>query len=66
MIFLQAGLVPKEKPENLILSLEPEAAAIQCRHVELSKYGVPTEGNIFFPGSKYVILDCGGTSIMFF
>lgn len=34
-ILLQAGLVPPDCPEQLLIALEPEAASIYCRKLRL-------------------------------
>jgi hypothetical protein len=51
---IQAGI----DGDNLIIALEPEAASMFC------KYMLVERGNdslcTFQPGSKYIILDCGG------
>ena len=54
----QAGI----KGGNLTVALEPEAASLYCRHL-------PVERNMgdkslslasFKPGTRYLVLDCGG------
>ncbi|KAK3602782.1 hypothetical protein CHS0354_026330 [Potamilus streckersoni] len=49
---------------QLLLSLEPEAAAILCRYLPLDK--LFTDNNTISPferGSKYVVIDAGGGTI---
>lgn len=35
LFFFQAGLVPSDCPEQLLIALEPEAASIYCRKLRL-------------------------------
>lgn len=35
LFFFQAGLVPPDCPEQLLIALEPEAASIYCRKLRL-------------------------------
>lgn len=54
---LQAGIAKNQ----LKLALEPEAAAILCKQVALSKDKEESEVKAFQPGSKFMVVDCGGT-----
>ena len=46
-----------ETDGNLVLALEPEAASVYCRTLELNSLGV--DGNIR-PGERMLVLDAGG------
>ncbi|XP_036839773.1 heat shock 70 kDa protein 12A isoform X2 [Oncorhynchus mykiss] len=72
----KAGLVPRDTPEQLIISLEPEAASIYCRKLRLHQMidiGTKTTQNGFSPnenvgagmtqGDTYVVVDCGGGTV---
>ncbi|KAK3096652.1 hypothetical protein FSP39_002113 [Pinctada imbricata] len=54
------------KPENLILALEPEAAALYCKNLELNSALGSGDGAVkscFQPGGKYMIMDLGGGTV---
>ena len=54
---LQAGI----SKSRLMIALEPEAASLYCRYLPIKK---GDEGNSlvsFQPGTKYIVLDAGGT-----
>ncbi|XP_024916773.1 heat shock 70 kDa protein 12A isoform X2 [Cynoglossus semilaevis] len=72
----KSGLVSRENPEQLIISLEPEAASIYCRKLRLhqmvdlashtTQNGIsPTEnaGGAMVQGDRYVVVDCGGGTV---
>ncbi|KAI3362759.1 hypothetical protein L3Q82_001642 [Scortum barcoo] len=72
----KSGLVSRENPEQLIISLEPEAASIYCRKLRLHQMvdlGTQTTQNGFSPtdnvssgmtqGDRYVVVDCGGGTV---
>lgn len=56
----------ESEPERLVFALEPEAASIYCKQL-------PSEGYIAEeacqetleqkPGTQYMVVDCGGTSL---
>ena len=51
---IQAGI----DGDNLIIALEPEAASMLCKYMPVER---GTDSLCTFqPGSKYIILDCGG------
>jgi hypothetical protein len=52
----QAGLFTTPRPDQLMLALEPEAAALSC-NADLRDQWRQLPG-----GSKYLVLDCGGTA----
>ena len=58
ILFLsQAGIIP----DRLLIALEPEAASIYCKHIDLANFsGVGANFKPFAAGSRYVILDAGG------
>jgi hypothetical protein len=51
-----AGLIADEASDMLLLSLEPECAAISA-HVEASKHG------LFQDGAMFLVADCGGGTV---
>jgi hypothetical protein len=51
---IQAGI----DGDNLIIALEPEAASMFCKYMPVEKGTDSLQ--TFKPGSKYIILDCGG------
>ena len=51
---MQAGI----DGDNLIIALEPEAASMFCKHMPVERGTDSLQ--TFKPGSKYIILDCGG------
>jgi hypothetical protein len=53
----QAGLFTTPRPDQLMLALEPEAAALSC-NADLRDQKRQLPG-----GSKYLVLDCGGTVV---
>lgn len=55
----QAGIAKNQ----LKLALEPEAAAILCKQVALSKDKEESEVKAFQPGSKFMVVDCGGGTV---
>ncbi|XP_070833609.1 heat shock 70 kDa protein 12A isoform X5 [Chaetodon trifascialis] len=72
----KSALVSRENPEQLIISLEPEAASIYCRKLRLHQMvdlGTQTTQNGFSPtdnlgsgmtqGDRYVVVDCGGGTV---
>lgn len=47
--------------DNLTIALEPEAASMYCKKIQLVKLKEPkAEFQIFSPGNQYLILDAGG------
>ncbi|XP_041803817.1 heat shock 70 kDa protein 12A isoform X4 [Chelmon rostratus] len=72
----KSALVSRDNPEQLIISLEPEAASIYCRKLRLHQMvdlGTQTTQNGFSPtdnlgsgmtqGDRYVVVDCGGGTV---
>ncbi|XP_063413069.1 heat shock 70 kDa protein 12B-like [Mytilus trossulus] len=57
----QAGI----KDTHLMISLEPEAAAMYCRILPVEKFVSGGGGNlgVFKPGSKYMVADLGGGTV---
>jgi hypothetical protein len=54
-IIFQAGI----KGNQLMLALEPEAAAMFCKQMALSKTD-DLEVSAYQPGKKFMVVDCGG------
>lgn len=57
VILLKAGI----KEDNLLIALEPEAASMFCKYMPVEKGEHSFQS--FQPGSKYMVLDCGGKLI---
>lgn len=60
---MQAGI----DSDMLTIALEPEAAAIFVKHLPLERRVDGHEGDMlqtFAPGSKYIVVDAGGTYFM--
>ena len=61
---LKAGISTPETPDQLIIALEPEGAAIFCRECRLTDFldekGDATLADILGEDSKYLVLDIGG------
>ncbi|XP_017164872.1 heat shock 70 kDa protein 12A-like [Poecilia reticulata] len=63
---MQAGIITEGDEEKLVMALEPEAASIWCKKL-------PSDGFISekhnaesldqFPGTQYIVVDCGGGTI---
>lgn len=54
---IKAGI----RSECLTIALEPEAASMYCKKIQLEKLSGPnSEFQIFSPGNQYLILDAGG------
>ena len=47
---IQAGI----DGDSLLIALEPEASSMFCKYMHVERV------RIFQPGSKYIVLDCGG------
>jgi hypothetical protein len=58
MFILQAGI----EKNRLTLVLEPEAAAVCCKHLELQKSNTGQEAllGVYEPGSQFLVCDLGG------
>ena len=55
-----------DKANQLIIALEPEAAAIFCQEKNLSDFQAetgtrPVEGILSQPNTHYIVVDIGGT-----
>eukprot|EP00105_Crassostrea_gigas_P014861 XP_011431681.1 PREDICTED: heat shock 70 kDa protein 12A isoform X2 [Crassostrea gigas] len=49
---------------RLVIALEPEAASILCKELQLAKYEDGSDSiNVFSPGQRYLVLDAGGGTI---
>ncbi|XP_047677614.1 heat shock 70 kDa protein 12A isoform X5 [Tachysurus fulvidraco] len=72
----KAGLASRDNPEQLIISLEPEAASIYCRKLRLHQMvdlgdktsinGYNSTENVgagMAQGDRYVVVDCGGGTV---
>ena len=48
-------------PDHLLIALEPEAASIYCKHIDLANFvGMSANFKPFASGARYIILDAGG------
>ncbi|CAC5415252.1 unnamed protein product [Mytilus coruscus] len=47
--------------DDLIISLEPEAASLFCKYMPIEKG--TDDFKTFQPGNKYIVLDCGGGTV---
>ncbi|XP_022802754.1 heat shock 70 kDa protein 12A-like [Stylophora pistillata] len=60
----EAGLGSSENPEQLIIALEPEAAALFCTEKYLERMGVVSfEGQLSQPNVHYMVVDIGGGTL---
>ena len=62
----QAGLVTDLNSDSLILALEPEAASVWCKKLPSDGFiseGVGEDTLEQAPGTKYMVVDCGGMVI---
>ena len=51
-----------EQSKRLVIALEPEAAGLTCRHLEVNEFAQEVrdaEANVE-PGAKYLVIDAGG------
>ncbi|XP_053400410.1 heat shock 70 kDa protein 12A-like [Mercenaria mercenaria] len=56
----KAGIMDK----HLMIALEPEAASLCCRHLQVNIIGGCSIGFVpFAPGSKYLVFDAGGGTV---
>ena len=61
--FWQAGIGSRDNPEQLLIALEPEAAAIFCTDRKLNDptpEKVSVEGQLSARNSHYMVVDIGG------
>ena len=64
-IIFQAGLGSPDNPEQIMIALEPEAAAICCLEKNMSEFQSETgsssvEGLLSQPNTHYMVVDIGG------
>ena len=65
IMFSQAGLVCRDHPEQLVIALEPEAAAISCTERKMDailseKLDVSMDGLLSQLNAQYMVVDIGG------
>ena len=58
MNFLQGGLIKKAISDCLLIALEPEAASLYVRKVDI---GNTKDLKCIKSGTKYLVIDAGGT-----
>ena len=59
----QAGLITEENSEQLDIVLEPEAASLYCRSIEMNQFRKHDVQNVdvkISEGTVYMIIDAGG------
>ncbi|XP_052690682.1 heat shock 70 kDa protein 12A-like [Crassostrea angulata] len=56
---IQAGI----RDDHLVLALEPESAALLCKQLALTKKADDIKVQMFEPGSKFMVVDCGGGTV---
>lgn len=66
--YFKAGIASANKPEQLVIALEPEAASIHCRDKKMkdftSERGDAGISDVFArPAAKYLVVDIGGNLI---
>uniref|UniRef100_A0A3Q2G9W9 Heat shock protein family A (Hsp70) member 12A.2 n=2 Tax=Cyprinodon variegatus TaxID=28743 RepID=A0A3Q2G9W9_CYPVA len=63
---VQAGIVADGNGKKLVVALEPEAASVFCRKLPADGFIAENQGENrldLFPGTKYIVVDCGGGTI---
>ena len=62
IFLLQAGLIKKEESDSLFIVLEPEAASLYCRGLNITDFekGSQCDALEMEPGTVYMLLDAGG------
>ena len=65
LIIYQAGLASSDNQEQVMIALEPEAAAICCLEKNMSEFQSETgrrsvEGLLCQPNTHYMVVDIGG------
>ena len=62
-LHLQAGLIKEQNSKMLVIALEPEAASLYCRGLDIEHF-VSGDGEVksvsFKPGTNYMVIDAGG------
>ncbi|KAJ7328613.1 hypothetical protein OS493_023882 [Desmophyllum pertusum] len=60
----EAGIGSRDHPEQLLIALEPEAAALFCTEKKLNEMGsVSVEGQLSQPNAHYMVVDIGGGTL---
>ena len=64
----QAGLGSSTNPEQIMIALEPEAAALSCLDKSLSDFrsetGSGSVKGLLTQNARYMVVDIGGKSIL--
>ena len=63
LILLQAGIISGKDSRQLVIALEPEAASIYCRSLDVNQFIEPSgqqSSPSFREGTKYLVIDAGG------
>ena len=66
-IIYQGGLGSPDNPEQVMIALEPEAAAVCCLEKNMSEFQSETgsssvEGLLCQPNTHYMVVDIGGNT----
>lgn len=61
----------RDRPDQLIIALEPEAAAIFCTEkkmdaIQSERLKVPVGGPLSEPNAQYMVVDIGGYNSIFY
>ena len=60
---IQAGYIKTKDSSQLLIALEPEAASLFCRGLDLNNF-ITGASNVtaasFGPGTRYLVIDAGG------
>ena len=67
MVWSQAKLIDDVNSKNLMIALEPEAASLHCRTLEMNKFlGMESEkGKLSLKmNTKYIVIDAGGKHVL--
>ena len=66
MLDLQAGMIPNVSSKQLLIALEPEAASMFCKRLQVNHFtsGTDQEMDVTFEkGDQYIVVDAGGIII---
>ncbi|KAM4731309.1 heat shock 70 kDa protein 12A-like [Anableps anableps] len=62
----QAGIVTEGRENKLVIALEPEAASVWCKKLPSEGFIAEKQGENKIaesPGTRYIVVDCGGGTI---
>ena len=58
-------MTPKDS-KQLMIALEPEAASLFCRRLDLTQFQCDQSDISFTPGTKYLVIDAGGELCLYY